>query len=189
MTRQRWILLVQLLFFLAWGVWLLQHHESGATLWLETKPVDPRDLLSGNYVSLRFKIQEPQADTCKRVLDRENDNPSVTDVWVRLRPGAWVTLESGESVQTWESDLCVVGSSTQSMPASSSEIWARGRIVKGMWSNQLLVEYGIERYFVSETSPLRVVSSGTVAARVTRDAQGALHIQDLKRLLPVAVPR
>src|SRR6185436_20888926 len=57
MTRWLYVALAaQVLFFSAWGARLLTSHRDVGIVWLATEPVDPRDLLSGNYVALRYPI-------------------------------------------------------------------------------------------------------------------------------------
>ena len=50
-----------------------------AVVWLATEPVDPRDLLSGNYVALRYGIA---LTYCERGADEDSSLP----VWVQLVP-------------------------------------------------------------------------------------------------------
>lgn len=62
----------QLLFFAGWGAYLFQAHAHGTTVLLETSPVDPRDWISGHYVTLRYPIGEA------------GDCPYAGKVWIRL---------------------------------------------------------------------------------------------------------
>ncbi|BDG03382.1 GDYXXLXY domain-containing protein [Anaeromyxobacter oryzae] len=54
----------------------------GTEITLDTLPVDPRDLLSGHYVILRFKAEEPP--------------PDLVDGAVQLDAPAWLVLERAE---------------------------------------------------------------------------------------------
>ena len=60
MSRLKIVLILQLLFFAAWGGFLLSSRNSDSPeFYLETVPVDPRDLISGTYVALTYDLAEP----------------------------------------------------------------------------------------------------------------------------------
>ncbi len=146
-------LAAQLLFFAAWGGRLLTSHRDVRTVWLATEPVDPRDLLSGHYVALRYPIAAASAAGCETPA-----NPGgVETVWVQLAErGDPVATAEGMTVvseaaacQTWPPDL------------GTGVVWIMGRLDA---SGRIV--YGIERMFVAEESPLRYATSGSVVAKV-----------------------
>lgn len=95
-------LAAHLLFFGAWGVQLLYAHTNATVVLVETDPVDPRDLISGHYVTLRYKMGEPQ--NC----------PAKGPVWVQLQ-------QQGEF---WRRSDC-------SNQKGGDGLWVRGRMKDG----------------------------------------------------------
>lgn len=95
-------LAAHLVFFAAWGAYLLFAHSGAAVVLLETDPVDPRDFLSGHYVTLRYKIGEPAG--C----------PPKGPVWIKLE-------REGEF---WKRRECAA-------KKSGTGLWARGRVENG----------------------------------------------------------
>jgi uncharacterized membrane-anchored protein len=55
---------------------------SGTEITLDTLPVDPRDLLSGHYVNLRYRAEEPP--------------PALVDPAVQIDGIAWLVVERAE---------------------------------------------------------------------------------------------
>ena len=150
-TWLRLALAAQLLFFAGWGGLLLTSHREAGIVWLATEPVDPRDLLSGHYVALRYSIASPIGPDCTAPAD--GDVP----VWVQL-------VESGETIPT-DDGYAVVSDAIacQAWPpdAGTDVVWIAGKLDA---SGRIV--YGIERMFVAEGSPLRQSTSGTVVAKV-----------------------
>jgi uncharacterized membrane-anchored protein len=90
---------------------------------LETRPVDPRDLLRGNYLTLGYQISVPPAEM--ENLDRGEGKT----VFVRLKP----------------QDGFYVIDTVADAPVEDGAPWLRAH-----WKNQLL-DYGIDRYYMPET--------------------------------------
>lgn len=110
----------------------------GAVILLETRPVDPRDLLRGDYVILDYKISTIPTNLFSPPL--MDTLPYGQTIWVALAP-------RGEFYE-------VTRASTETFVPDESEILLRG---KGHWwagarnaDRQVNVEYGLERYFVRE---------------------------------------
>lgn len=147
-------LAAQVLFFAAWGARLLTSHREVGVVWLATEPVDPRDLLSGHYVALRYRIAAAATAHC----DAQEPGAPETPVWVRLAP-------VGDAVATAEGTAVVseaLGCQTTAPEPSPDAVWIAGRLDPG--SGRIV--YGIERMFVGEDNPLREARSGTVVAKV-----------------------
>jgi uncharacterized membrane-anchored protein len=161
----RWLygaLAAQLIFFGAWGARLLTSHRDVAVVWLATEPVDPRDLLSGNYVALRYSIARTYCDV---------DGTTPVPVWIELAPiGGEVTTADG---------TVTVSSQTQcrAMPPEPGEggHWIRGTLEP----RGDRITFGIERMFVAETSPLRTATTGSVVAKVALNDGSEPRLLDL----------
>jgi len=154
MTRGLYAALaLQLIVFAAWGGRLLTSHRDVAIVWLATEPVDPRDLLSGNYVALRYEIARTHCDRGAGA-----DEASPTPVWVQLVPNgdqvptaeAMATLSSAIHCRLTPPDL------------DGGAPWIMGRIEP----RTDRITFGIERMFVGEDNPLRTATSGSVIAKV-----------------------
>ncbi len=104
--------------------------RSGKTVVLETVPVDPRDLLRGDYVILRYKISTLDLDQVKR------EKP-----YYKRGEVIYVKLEPKEKF--WEA------TAVQAKRSVDNGIYIRGK-VRYCYSKKLEVIYGIESYFVPE---------------------------------------
>jgi len=115
--------------------------KTGREITLPVKPLDPRDLFRGDYVTLGYDISTvtPSAIPVDALKDFERDEA----VFVTLAPGA-----DG----TW-----AVSAVSRDAPANvaSSEVVLKGRVAS-VWQAQdpakstLNLRYGIETYFVPE---------------------------------------
>lgn len=108
----------------------------GKTILLETERVDPRDLLRGDYLILNYKISSIPTNLFSPPVTLEM--PYGTTVFVMLEPRG----------QFHEVRLA----STNRIEPSPGEIVLRGRCAGRRWnqSDSVHVEYGLERYYVTE---------------------------------------
>ena len=160
----RIVLVAQLAFFALWGGHLLTSHRGADVIWLATEPVDPRDLLAGHFVALRYPIAVPSAGR----LGLHNGDR----VFVRLAP-------SGKTVATTAGDVEVSSAvewTTSARDVEAGKTWIVGT-VDGQRGDTLV--FGIERFFVPEDSPLRNVRGGDVVAKVAINASSQPRIVDL----------
>ncbi|MCC6849042.1 MAG: GDYXXLXY domain-containing protein [Deltaproteobacteria bacterium] len=166
-------LAAQLLFFAGWGALLLASHRDATLVWLGTEPVDPRDLLSGHYVALRYAIADAaKGDACSVPVEERGRTP----VWVRLAP-------SGESIET-------VAGFVSPSAAVACRLDFPGRGEGGPWITGRLdadgrVIYGIERMYVAEDDPRREARSGSVVAQVALNERFEPRLVDLVPRAPV----
>lgn len=105
--------------------------KTGKTVLLETLPVDPRDLLRGDYVVLSYKIGSPEPDKIKK--DKS---------FYRYDETVYVTLE--QRGKYWESV-----SVSSEKPATGKDIFIKGR-TRNSHRDRIEIIYGIESYFVPE---------------------------------------
>lgn len=156
----RSIIALQVAVFALWGRSLLSAydpaihgHDSIATLWLATEPVDPRDLLAGNYVALRYPMRNAEKAGCPKPLQRDT-------VYIALAPSGKRVLTSEGEVELSDAVECRI----EAPRRNDGRTWIVGRRDTAFGGERLL--YGIERMYVSESSPLRKASSGDVVAKV-----------------------
>lgn len=142
---------LQLLFFVGWAG-LEQHRvTSGASILVKVVPVDPRDLLRGQYLRLAYEFSRPWDSTMAQVRI-----PAGAPVWVVLRP---------------EGTFYVPARLSLARPATlgPGEVALRGQARYGRF------EFGVEQYFVPEGSETPPVSDLTVRLRVTASGTGRIE--------------
>jgi len=148
--------------------------REGTEVTLQTRPVDPRDFLRGDYVVLSYDMSSVAAGPLK-------DTPVSgrrSQVYVKLAPKADGFYEA---VSLHRDPVAVTG----------NEVLIRGRVTGGtncgglqsVFCDRVLISYGIERYFVPEGEGREIESArneGKVAivAAVTPAGRAAI-----KRLL------
>jgi uncharacterized membrane-anchored protein len=112
--------------------------RTGQVVLLETRPVDPRDLLRGDYVILNYKISDVPVRLLPDAVKMKQ--PYAGEIFVALAP-------TGTN-RFWE----ITRAGTEGLTPASNEVVLRGRAVQSWRSNadSIHVEYGIEKYFVAE---------------------------------------
>jgi len=125
----------------AWilGTTFVQEHalSSGKLVLLETRPVDPRDLLRGDYLTLNYKISDVALDLFWP--PRTNGLPPGQTVYVALEPRGQfhqVRLASTKPIEP-AADYVVLKGRTQT--------WWTGNA-----RTNVHLAYGLERYYVRE---------------------------------------
>lgn len=148
--------------------------REGSEVTLQTRPVDPRDFLRGDYVVLNYEISSLPAGALK-------DTPSQgrgTPVYVKLARNPGGTYDA-------------VSVHAEPVPVAGGELLIRGRVVYGAtcgpnsraFCERLQINYGIERYFVPQGEGREIERSRnqgkvSVVAAVTPAGRAAI-----KRLL------
>jgi uncharacterized membrane-anchored protein len=148
--------------------------RNGREVQLQTRAVDPRDFLRGDYVTLSYEIATVDAGALKDTA-APSRHPHV---FVRVAPRA-------------DGTFGVLGVSLAPIAASAPEAVLRGRVSYGancgsesrQFCATLTVGYGIDRYFVPqgegrEIEKARDQRKLIVVAAVTPDGRAAI-----KRLL------
>src|SRR5262245_42280129 len=108
----------------------------GTVILLETQPVDPRDLLRGDYVSLNYKISDVPWKLFSPA--RTNELSAGETVYVALEQRG----QFYEAVQAATNDIVPGGG--QVVLKGRSEYWWRPD------QKAVHIEYGLERYYVRE---------------------------------------
>jgi uncharacterized membrane-anchored protein len=108
----------------------------GQLVLLETRPVDPRDLLRGDYVTLSYRISDVALDLF---------SPALTNA---PAPGETVYVALEPRGQFHE----VVRASTSRITPAAGQVALKGHS-RSWWNNAaqtVHLEYGLERYYVRE---------------------------------------
>lgn len=131
--------------------------RTGDEVTLQTAPVDPRDLLRGDYVVLQYEISTIQGFDVIRLNTKPGDT-----VYVRLAEHNGVWVEDGIGRRPFdEFDTMIRGTVTR---VSHDQMW---------------VEYGIEQYFVPEGRGHEIQRARDVDVAVALDDNGGAVIRDL----------
>jgi uncharacterized membrane-anchored protein len=108
---------------------------SGKVIMLETRPVDPRDVLRGDYLRLNYKISDVPMNLFSPPVKK--GLPYGAKVFVALAP---------MTNQFYE----VVKASTNQFAPSPDEVLLKGKSAWRNANNSIHIEYGLERYYVAE---------------------------------------
>jgi uncharacterized membrane-anchored protein len=163
MKRLHWfvtIVAAQVLLLLGWAGYHEWNRQTARTILLLTEPVDPRDLLRGDFMILGYKISRvpaPVGTTGPVAAGRE--------LWVSLRAnGRFHEVTTTSWARPVDPDPTVVV--------------VRGRTHGRSDTRTLRVDYGIEKYFVPEGQGRPIFKEMVVEATV-----GPLGDLGIKRLL------
>jgi uncharacterized membrane-anchored protein len=107
---------------------------AGTVISLETVPVDPRDMLRGDYVTLSYKISNVPAELFTPPISKE------------IQPGKTVYVLLEKRGDFYE----VAKASEKSLSAAPGEVMLKGRTEYFWDTNTIRVVYGLERYYVRE---------------------------------------
>jgi len=166
MKNLRIVLGLQLLFFAAWAGWLLSSRNAASPeFYLETEPVDPRDLLSGTFVSLNYAISSPAAGSCSGIMN------TALSMYVKLE-------DKGVTAGTQHGPVPVYEAVDCSDKEPSGAGWARAT-AQPSFGGRTTARYGIERFYLNENDPRKDARSGSVLAKVKIDASRQLVLLDL----------
>ena len=135
-AHRRWLLLLvaaQMLFVLAVAAAGYATTAYGRTVTLRTAPVDPRDLLSGDYLRLTYAISELPNTLWQESAAPRHRQP----VYVALRPAPDSTYEA----------VAVYAQSPTSLPPD--QLVLRGWVADTR-RRSLRIRYNLERYYAPE---------------------------------------
>jgi uncharacterized membrane-anchored protein len=144
--------------------------REGTEVKLQTRPIDPRDFLRGDYVVLNYDISSFPAGPLKDTASSGRGTP----VFVKLAPKPDGFYEA-------------ISVHQDAVPVTGGEVLIRGRVIGGAtcgdrsrsFCDRLQISYGIERYFVPEGEGRGIESArsqGKVAivAAVTPSGRAAI---------------
>jgi len=128
----------------------------GKSVVLQTAPVDPRDIFRGDYVVLRYEISTLSNIPGLRTV-KEGDK-------------AYVRLE--QRVDIWEA------TEVSRVYKENWPVFISGE-VKNIWDDRIIMEYGIEAYFVPEGKGREIERAEDIKVRVSVDRSGIAIIKNL----------
>jgi uncharacterized membrane-anchored protein len=145
-----WVVL-QVLFFAGWAATEQRRQVTGTPILVRTAPVDPRDLLRGQYLRLSYEFSQPQD-----LLDAHRPSSEGESVWVVLRPDGEYFIP----------DYSVLN---RPLRLQGGRVALLGR--RERWR----VIFGIEEYYVQEGTETPHQQDTTV--RVVAGSDGGVRIQ------------
>ncbi len=158
----RWTMAMQVLFFVGWAGAEEYSRVDAVEFVLETRPVDPRDFLSGLYMTLGYRFMDPEGSV-----------PG-GEALVRLEFEREVTV-NGETWPVWRAALKSPPSLVEDRRLTAMSGWARASVEDGR------LDYGIDRYYFSEArqEELNQLRGGQFYVLVSLGRDGTLRVQDL----------
>lgn len=131
--------------------------RSAPTALLETQPVDPRDLLRGDYVILNYRISQIPLSLFQPPLSETL--PAGKSVYVTLEP-------RGKFHEA-------VGASLDRPSPQAGQVVIRGTTEHSWQTSSVRVGYGLERFYVAEGTG-NPQGKLTVEAAVAKSGQAAI---------------
>ena len=173
MNSKRWlvvIVLAQVLWVALTATMNEIARDSGTRVLLNSQPVDPRDLLRGDYMTLRFDITNVPRDKVRGTIPDELVGKAI---YVALTP-------SGKFHEVAFASFALI-------PPQAAQVVIRGVIDERLmgWRNEdkdatskrpLSVAYGLERYYVPEGTG---TPTGKLTMEVAVDASGHSQIREV----------
>jgi uncharacterized membrane-anchored protein len=121
--------------------------RSGPEALLKVEPVDPRDLLRGDYVRLGYEISSLPVSLINN-LPQE-----------KIEAGPILVRIGKDGDGYWRARSATLGDAP-STPAPEGQLDVRGAITYGGWNptpgSSISVTYGLERYYVPEGEGLQI---------------------------------
>lgn len=162
-----------LVFMIGMKQWTL---NTGTPVVLETAPIDPRSLFSGDYVRLNYKISDLRLDE----MPGDKDFKRHDRVYVLLKQGDpyWQPVSVHHDMPTALSGHVVIKGEI----TVANDFFLNPETRKSEKVNHLSVRYGIESYFVPEGEGRaleRPKEGEKVSIRVAVDKYGNAGIKSL----------
>ena len=171
--RERWILalgiglqLAVLLFMTAKGTLILVR---GEVYYVRVQPVDPRDLMRGDYVILSYEFSRLPNDHRVDWFGDEKGFGGPGLIELRNRP-IYVSLENEADGKHWRA------------ARFSLQKPAHGPFLRGTLNQRGLLEFGIEQYFVQEGKGREyedAVRSRRLSAEIAITPEGSASMRGL----------
>lgn len=151
------VVLLQVMFLASWAGYHEWLRYASPVVRLRVLPVDPRDILRGQYFTLSYEIGQIERDVAGGLTYAAG-----TELWVAL----------GRADEFW-----LVRGVSRERPelAGPTERAVRGTVASSSASGQLWLRFGIEQYFVPEGSPTPDTARLVVEATVS--PEGRLNIK------------
>jgi len=156
----RWLVVAQVLFVLAVAAAGYATAAFGRTITLRSTPVDPRDLLYGDYLNLNYSISQIPGH-----LWRGPGTP-------RRKQAVYVVLESRQG------NYEAVGVYPQEPTVPANQVVLRGWVADA-FRRSIRLRYGFERYYVPEDTGRKLKPKQSLRVQVSIAPWGQARIKQV----------
>ncbi|MDF7814318.1 GDYXXLXY domain-containing protein [Hymenobacter sp. YC55] len=156
----RWLVVAQVLFVLAVAAAGYATAAFGRTITLRSTPVDPRDLLYGDYLNLNYSISQIPGH-----LWRGPGRP-------RRKQAVYVVLESRQG------NYEAVGVYPQEPTVPANQVVLRGWVADA-FRRSIRLRYGFERYYVPEDTGRKLKPKQSLRVQVSIAPWGQARIKQV----------
>jgi uncharacterized membrane-anchored protein len=137
----------------------------GQEIKVKTIPVDPRDLLYGDYVTLSYEMSQLKPELWKEQSPRPEPG---SKVYVLMKPSSNGLYEA-------------IGLYGSKPAIQTGEVVLRG-MVDSSWNEAIRVRYGLEKYYVPEGAGRELEKqAGNLVVRVKVASWGQMKIDGLEK--------
>ncbi|MBM7571501.1 GDYXXLXY domain-containing protein [Aquibacillus albus] len=145
------VVVLQCLFLLGMVCSYYLIDDFGKTIQLKTVPVDPQDIFYGDYIILRYEIEE-----IDRAKWTGTEEPSYHERIFTL-----VADDNGDGIYQ------VIQASSEEMIADAGQVVLEGRYeYQDMHEGTYFVDYGLGRYYIEDNTGERYERSGELIVSV-----------------------
>ena len=165
------------------SIWVIRNEiilHNGREVLLKTVPVDPRDILMGDYVILNYEIGQMNL----------NNGSNYAQVFSKSGQKRYVSVGKYElnkqvytKLSTDENDIAYIEEVYDKKP-NNNHLYLKGKMskcdtVNPLWKNGKCIKYGIESYYVKEKTGLELeknLRNGTLV-KVSIDRNGNAKVK------------
>jgi uncharacterized membrane-anchored protein len=165
--------------FVGYIWWQEYSITTGTKVWLQTKPVDPRDFFRGDYVILSYDIDS----ACDLPMIDNGDTDEFSQTIKIPQHYDENDMTGREKMMGGKSVYVPLVLSGDVMVASGcvSDMSTNGIYIKGLRQNYSRTLYGIEKYFVQQGKGLDMERAvGKMQVQVSISKNGQARIVDYK---------
>ena len=198
------IIVLQIVSLVVFVIYQENLKGSGTKIVLQTTPIDPRDLLRGEYVDLRYEISDVTVEnvSCYRLclgydLEDSSNRPRSRKDFLSSAYGETIYILLTKEPYRDETQANLLDSSWyvydisesnsfDNKPEEIESVVVKGRIeeIEEVFTEidsliRITVDYGIEQYFLEEGKGLIVENADDVKVEVTIASNGKAFITDL----------
>ena len=198
------IIVLQIVSLVVFVIYQENLKGSGTKIVLQTIPIDPRDLLRGEYVDLRYEISDVTVEnvSCYRLclgydLEDSSNRPRSRKDFLSSVHGETIYILLTKEPYRDETQANLLDSSWyvydisesnsfDNKPVEIESVVVKGRIeeIEEVFTEidsliRITVDYGIEQYFLEEGKGVMVENADDVKVEVTIANNGKAFITDL----------
>ena len=198
------IIVLQIVSLVVFVIYQENLKGSGTKVVLQTIPIDPRDLLRGEYVDLRYEISDVTVEnvSCYRLclgydLEDSSNRPRSRKDFLSSAYGETIYILLTKEPYRDETQANLLDSSWyvydisesnsfDNKPVEIESVVVKGRIeeIEEVFTEidsliRITVDYGIEQYFLEEGKGVMVENADDVKVEVTIANNGKAFITDL----------